>query len=173
VRWLKVKSVKEAILEVFSKKNSFFYFSLGTIFFAALYVYIPIRFTPGNTLAYFLEDTPWWGLLIIIVLSMLMGLLLAMQIYVWKSKRTVKMREVGTGFSAVFSGVLSGLFSTATCAACFSALLSFFLPSAGVLALFDYQLYIVGGGMVLVLLSIVLTSSRITGNCKSCKIKLK
>ena len=129
------RDLHTALAETFSVRRSYFFLILGSAVFGALYVYIPIFITPGNDFAFFIQITPWWTLMLISVLAALMGLLAAMQAYVWKKSKAFKVNEAGTGFAAAIGSFVSGLFSSATCAACVSAVFSVFLPSAGIIFL--------------------------------------
>lgn len=161
-------TVLEAITIVFARKYSFFYFAIGVLGFGFLYGYVPIFLTPGNSFKFFLHITPWWSLLLLGVLAMLMGLLVAMQMYVWQRMRHVQLSSMGAGLGAGFSSFISGIFSSATCAACVSALFSFLLPPAGVLLLLEYRWWITAAGLGLVIFSLLLTSKRIVNNCQNC-----
>ncbi len=174
MNWLKqvsnLSNLKEAVRATFSRKSSLIAFFIGAILFGSLNVYIPIFVTPGNSFGFFLEITPWWGFLIVISLSLLMGLLVAMQVYAWKMARELRKREVGSGAVAGVSSFVAGMFSSATCASCVSALFSFLLPPAGIFALLKYRWWITAGGIGLVLLSLMMTSRRIANDCASCKV---
>lgn len=137
-----------------------------------LYTSIPIFITPGNSLSLFLQITPWWALILIGALALCMGLLISMQIYLWKNVQNLAFHEVSTGLGAGLSSFISGLFSSATCVTCISTLFSFFLPPAGVLLLFDYRWWITGIGLLSVLLSLFLTSRRMMDKCQSCNTPL-
>ena len=163
-----LKSLLQALKKVFGEKISWLYLLFGTVFFAFIYIYTPIWLTPSNTLLFFISITPLWTLFLIFLLSLLMGLLLAMQIFVWKTQHSLKMREVGTGTIAGMSGLIPGLFSTATCATCVSALFSFLLPPAGIFFLIEYRWLIITISFVLVFFSIFLLSKRITQPCRTC-----
>ena len=58
---------------------------LATLLMFLLYVFIPIYLTPGNDLKFFIEITPWWGFVLLLILSILMGLLISMQFYVFRN----------------------------------------------------------------------------------------
>jgi hypothetical protein len=165
---ISIRNIKNALKQVFAQRISFIYAAVGTLVFLGVLVYLPITLTPGNDLPFFLDITPWYSLLAIAALSTGMGITIAMQVYVWRNTKRLRIKEVGTGVGAVFSTMLTGLFSTASCAACLSVIFSFILPPAGIFFLLKYQWWVVGGGILLVLVSLNLMSARITGNCKTC-----
>lgn len=166
-----ILTIKEAIRRVLDSKNYIFLFLFFSIIMIFTYVFIPVFVVPGNDLKFFLQITPWWGFMIFILLGISVGLLITMQIYIFKNLRKISIRGTTGGTIAGFSSVISGVFSSATCASCVSTLFSFLLPTAFILKTLDYRWHISIGGFMLVLVSLFLTSKRIENECKYCKIK--
>lgn len=164
--------IRNALLLVFFERKYAFVALLATLLMAFIYIFIPVFVTPGNTLEFFLSVTPWWGLLIIFALAALMGLLIAMQYYVIRNTRRSKKREIGSGLGAAATSIVSGIFATATCAACVGALFSF-VGTSGIFFLLEYRWEITALGFAMVLLSIFLTARRINNHCEVCGIVLK
>lgn len=162
----------ESIKEVFKKKSYFIIFGVFSLILLFLYVFVPIYITPGNDLYFFIQITPWWGFLILICLSLLMGLLISMQIYIYRNLKKISIKESGSGILAWVSSFISGLFTSATCASCVSVLFAF-LGVSGIFFLLKYRWYISALGFVLVLISIDFSAKRIKNHCDSCKIKVK
>ena len=145
---------------------------LATLLMFLLYVFIPIYLTPGNDLKFFIEITPWWGFVLLLILSILMGLLISMQFYVFRNSRNLCVKESTSGFIAWISSLISGLFTSATCASCLSVLFAF-LGSSGIMFLLKYRWYFTVLGFILVLVSLHLTAMRINDYCKTCSISKK
>ncbi len=162
--------VNTAFKEVFSKKIYFLYFFLGSLSFMLIYIILPIKLNPSNSLQQFILITPLWAAGLLVMLSVLTGILLSMQIYILKNKQGLQKKEWGTGAGALASSIFSGLFSTVTCASCLSALFSFLTPASMIL-LSEYRWHITAISIVIVILSIFLTSKRIADGCTSCHIK--
>ena len=162
----------DVLKEVFKKRIYFLIFFLASLFMLFLYVFIPIFVTPGNDLAFFIKITPWWGFLILFSLALLMGLLITMQVYIYRNLKKILVKESGSGIIAWFSSMISGIFGSATCASCVSVFFAF-LGASGILFLLKYRWYISGFGFVLVLISIHLSVKKIQNHCESCKIKTK
>ena len=101
-----------------------------------------------------------------ITLSSLIGLMVSMQVYVYKIKKSAK--GVGRGAVGGFSSIMAGLFGTASCSSCVAALFGF-LGVGTVFFLIQYQWYIVGISLFLMLISIYFTSLSIEKNCEACK----
>ncbi|MEK6953524.1 MAG: hypothetical protein AABX01_00835 [Candidatus Micrarchaeota archaeon] len=152
----------------FDGKYAFIAF-LSFLLMAFFYAAIPVLTIPGNALDFFVSITPWWGFLLIFLLAALMGVLVAMQYYVIKNTKSTDKKEVGSGFAAFFSSILSGIFATASCAACISVLFSF-LGAAGIFFLLDHRWEITVFGFLMVGISIYLTARRINNHCEECKV---
>ena len=162
---------KEAIEKALSNKKYFLYFLFFSILMVFIYVFIPIFAVPGNSLQFFLAITPWWGFLIFFVLGLSVGLLITMQIYLFKSLKNKPIKETATGITATFSSVISGVFTSATCASCVSTLFSFILTPTAIITTLNYRWQISSLGFLLVLTSLFLTSRKIQNKSKICKIK--
>ncbi|MEW6036603.1 MAG: hypothetical protein AB1529_08390 [Candidatus Micrarchaeota archaeon] len=134
-----------------------------------LYVSLPVYSVPGNSYGFFFAATPPAELAAMAGLSLIMGIVFSMQIYAWR--RGVKAVEnAGIGFAGFISGALSGLFASATCASCISALFSF-LSFSGVLFLLEHRFEISVITAVVALSSLYLTAQRIEGACASCALQ--
>ncbi len=147
-------------------KNYFLTFLIITLMFLSAFVLLPVLSIPGNSLSFQLGIFTFWNYVLMILLSGLIGLMISMQIYVYKIKKSV--RGVGRGVVGGFSSIAAGLFGTASCASCVAAIFGF-LGAGTVLFLIEKQWYIVGISLALVLLSIYLTSLNIEKNCETCK----
>lgn len=159
--------VKAALALTFFDKKYVFIAFVSTLAMAFMYIGIPIFITPGNSLELLADATPWWGFLVIAILATLMGMLVAMQYYVIKNTKSADKREVGSGIGAFVASIMSGIFATATCAACVSVLFSF-LGTASIFFLMDHRWEIIAFGFIMVAISIYLTSRRINNHCEEC-----
>ncbi|MFH1751187.1 MAG: hypothetical protein ABH863_05905 [Candidatus Micrarchaeota archaeon] len=165
------EEVRAALALAFFDKKYVFIALVAGIAMTAIYAYIPIAVTPGNTLELFLDITPVWGLFAIAFLGGLMGVLIAMQYYVIKNTKSSDRKELGSGISAFVSSIISGVFATATCGACVGVLFSF-LGTAGVFFLLEHRWEITVFGFLMVAISIFLTSRRINNHCEVCGMTL-
>ncbi|HLC47576.1 MAG TPA: hypothetical protein VJI13_00745 [Candidatus Norongarragalinales archaeon] len=161
--------IMEALALTFLERGYALIGILAAAAMACLYVFLPITLVPGNSLGFFLEITPWWGLLTIFMLAGLMGILIAMQAYVIRNTKSKDAKEIGSGIGAFVSSIISGLFATASCAACVSVLFSF-MGTAGIFFLLEHRIEITLFGFAMVTISIYLTARRINNHCEECKI---
>jgi uncharacterized oligopeptide transporter (OPT) family protein len=132
-----------------------------------IYIYVPIIFSQGNNFRSFLNLTPWYGFLFLILLSFLMGLLIVMQLYLFNANKKFSVRGFTGGIIASFSSIISGIFSSASCAACLSVFFSF-LGTSGTLFLLNYRWEIAIATFLMVVISIYLTSKKINNKCMDC-----
>ncbi|MFQ5531776.1 MAG: hypothetical protein ACE5ES_04135 [Candidatus Nanoarchaeia archaeon] len=131
--------------------------------FLAIFILLPVIFTPGNTIAFQLTEVfTYWNYVLMIFLSFSIGLMISMQVYSYNLKKSAK--DTGRGVVGGFSGFVAGIFGTAACSSCVAAIFGF-LGLGTVFFLVEYQWYIVGGSVLLVFISIYLTSLGIEKKC--------
>ncbi len=162
-------NVPSAIRRVFGAARYSLLALFLSIFSFLLYISLPVYSVPGNSYEFYFASTAPAELAAMAALSIIMGIVFSMQIYAWR--RGVKaLGNAGIGFAGFISGALSGMFASATCASCISAIFSF-LSFSGVLFLLEHKLEIslITGGVAL--LSVYLTAQRIEGACKSCTLQ--
>ena len=158
--------IYNASSKVLHSKKYFKWFVISSVLFLALFLLLPVFLTPGNSLAFQLTDvfTPL-NYVLMIFLSLLIGLMISMQFYVNNIKKSLK--STGKGIVGGFSGFVAGIFGTAACSSCVAAIFGF-LGLSTVLFLIEYQWYIVGISVSLILISIYLLSNAIEKNCEVC-----
>ncbi|MBI2675171.1 MAG: hypothetical protein HYX24_01835 [Candidatus Aenigmarchaeota archaeon] len=137
----------------------------------ALYIMLPVVTIPGNDLALQLSATPPLGLFLMAVLAASMGLLIAMQLYIYKLAKSRATVEAGKGVATGFTSVVSAVFSTATCTSCIAAIFPF-LGSGAILFLVQHQWQMVSVTLGLVLLSLYFASRKVVRSCVSCGVKV-
>jgi hypothetical protein len=169
--WCKMKNqitiVYNSSKEMLSKKPYFLSFLLLILLMFALYVIIPVFSIPGNTILFQLSIWEFKDYAVIIPLSFLVALMITMQVYVFKQKKKNTMRETGKSVVGGYSGIVAGVFGTASCSSCVAAIFGF-LGTGGVLFLVRYQGYVVAISLILVLLSLYLSSISLQKECKIC-----
>lgn len=161
-----IQTIYKSSKKVFHSRESFKIFIITSFLFLALFILLPIFLTPGNSLIFQLGVFTFWNYVLMISLSGLIGLMISMQVYTYKIKKSAK--GSGKGVVGGFSGFVAGIFGTAACSSCVAAIFGF-LGLGTVLFLVEYQWYIVGISLALVLVSIYLTSLGIEKNCEVCK----
>jgi hypothetical protein len=166
-----MEATGKALSAVFGRPR---YVALAAVLSAAsfaFYVSVPVLSVPGNSYGFFFESTPATDIAVIAALSALMGIVLSMQAYAW-GNRAETARDAGIGLAGFFSGAVSSIFASATCASCVSALFSF-IGFGGVVFLTEHKAEVTAITAGIVMLSFYLTSRRIAGKCDSCGIQGK
>lgn len=157
--------LRNAFKTVFANKNYYYILIISAIIFQFINMAIPITFTPGHSISFFFEITEWHQWLVMITFSILMGIIVSLQVYVWKNLKGENLKKkLGTGAPAIFSFLVSA----ATCLACSVSLLTLILPVAGMIFIVQYLWYVITIGIILALLSIYMTSYIIIHHCERC-----
>jgi len=100
--------------------------------FAILYtVVLPTTIIPGNDLAFQLRLLNLQGIAMVAASSIGIGLLLSMNVYIFKARRAAKLgvANMAAGTGLFGSSIVSGLFASAACPACIGLLFGFLGPS--------------------------------------------
>lgn len=160
-----IKIIYDASKRTLRSKNSFLIFILVALVFFSIFVFIPVFSIPGNSLSFQLSIFTFWNYVLMILLSSLIGLMISMQVYSHRVKKS--MKGAGKGVVGGFSSIMAGLFGTASCSSCVAALFGF-LGVGTVFFLIQYQWYIVGISLFLMSISIYFTSLSIEKNCEAC-----
>lgn len=150
--------------EVLQNKKYFGLFLLLSVLMIAIYILIPVFAISGNDLLFQLSVFTIKDWLLIVPLSGLIGLMITMQVYGYKKKKSL---NVGKGVVGSSSGIIAGLFGTAGCSSCLASLFGF-LGVGNIFFLLEHQVYVVSISFVLIMVSLYFTSKKITceGECK-------
>ncbi len=157
-----------AISLVFSKKE---YVAMAAASGAALllaYLAVPVLLIPGSSFRSVLSMMSIPEIAATVLLSALMGIALAMQVFAWRNNAH-RMRYAGAGLAGFVSGSLSILFSTASCASCMSAVFSL-IGFGGTTFIFHHRTEMMALTFLILGVSLYFTSRRIAGKCASCSI---
>lgn len=161
----KIKIVFKSIKNVISKRNYFIILLVTSLIFLTLFILLPVFFIPENNLVFQLKVFTPLNYITMFVFSALVGLMISMQIYNHRIKKSLK--NVGGGFFGSISGFVAGIFGTASCPICVAAIFGF-LGTGTVFFLIEKQWYVMIISLFLILLSIYLTSLGIEKNCEKC-----
>jgi len=132
-------------------KEKLITFLLITIGMFAIFLLIPVISIPGNSIPFQFSIWKVKDYLVLIPMSLLISLLFTMQLYAFKLKKAGKCVVGG------YSGVVAGVFGTASCASCVAAIFGF-LGAGAVFTLIQYQWYVVSIALALVLVSLFLAA---------------
>ncbi len=161
-----IKRIYIASKEVLRKKGyGLIFISVAIIFFGILF-FLPVFAIPGNDIKFQGNVFTINDYLIMIFLSLTIGLLISMQVYNFKMKRSAKV--AGKGILGGFSGFVVGIFGTASCASCIAVVFGF-LGAGTIFFLVENQGPVVFISSLLMITSIYLTSKNILNGCEECK----
>ncbi len=136
-----------------------------------IFVLIPVKTIPGNSLDFQLGIFTVRDYIMLGILSTLVSLFLTMQIFIFRNALSAKDTVTSLGISGAggYVAVVGSVFATAACSSCLFAVLGF-LGVSTVFTLVSYQWYMVGGAIVILLISIYFLSKKVNGVCESCQI---
>ena len=160
-----LRTVCYASEEVLKNKNYLKSFTIISLVVVSVYILLPVFTIPGNNLLFQLGVFTVKDYFLIVSLSLLVGLMITMQVYSYKKTKSLQAGKSVLGGS---SGIVAGLFGTASCSSCLTSLFGF-LGASNVLFLAKHQWYVVGVSGLFVLVSLYITSKNIVGECKSCE----
>lgn len=153
-----------AARQVFRSWKYTLFFAAFTLLFIAMYVGVPIYTVPGNTLAFWLSEITPLSLVLMLLTAMGIGLLLSMHVYLYRCAHGIQPKEAGAGTIATITGFVTGLFASATCAACIGGLLSF-IGFPTVLLLLQYRVELALLSLALIVVSLHYTARRFYKAC--------
>lgn len=144
------------------------------LFAFIVFVYIPVKTIPGNTLKFQLSIFTLKDYFLMSILALLTSLFLTMQIFIFRNikRADAKLVTVGKGTLGGYTGILGALFATASCASCLFALFGF-LGFSTLVFLLNIRWYIVIVAAIFLAISIYFSAKKVNGVCENCKINLK
>jgi len=151
--------------EVLSRKSYLMAFIALVFIIITIFISIPIFLIPANSLLFQLTVFTIKDYLLLTVLSILTSLIIVMQVFSYKD---AKFCSPGKTAVSGGSAVVAALFGTASCSACLAAVFGF-LGIGTVFFLVEYQWFIVGIAILIMLISLYFTSLKLKGFCESCK----
>ena len=160
-----IKTINASAIVTLSNKNYLLLFLALAVLMMTIFVLMPVFLIAGNDILFQLSTFTFKDYLALFPLALLIGLMFSMQVYNYKRKKSIK--ETGKGVVGGSSGIVAGIFGTASCPMCVAAIFGIFGTGA-VLFLVKYQWYVFGLSSSLVLASLYLNSLAIDRNCKSC-----
>lgn len=138
-------------------------------------LYIPVRTTPGNDLAFQLSLLTSKDYMLLITLSVLTALSLVMNIYLFREQYDAKARlaTVSQGSAgSVFAGLVGSLFGTASCGYCVASLFGF-LGAGSIMFLLQYRHIVTITAIALLVVSLYFTAQKVLGICNVCRVDYK
>ena len=166
---MKINHIITASRQVLSRKNYLISFIALIFVILTVFILIPVFLIPANSLLFQLTifTIKDYVLLTVLltVLSILTSLIIVMQVFSYKD---AKFCSPGKTAVSGGSAVVAALFGTASCSACLAAVFGF-LGIGTVFFLVEYQWFIVGIAILIMLISLYFTSLKLKGFCESCK----
>ncbi len=161
-----LQEVRAALAVVFSSKKYFWLAIISGTVSMAFFVFASVYSVPGNTLDFYVQIFPWYGYLLLASFGFGFALLIPLQVYLFRNApRMSKASSAGL----LFSNILTGVYTTAACAACVSTLFAF-AGFGGVLFLTQYREPLIAVSVLALVASIYYSSKKVNDHCESCKI---
>lgn len=132
-------------VSIFKSKKEFFSFLVGALIIFSIFVAIPVFFIPGNSIFFYFSIEPWWGFLLLGILSLEISFILTKRIFM-----TLGKNKLNKGFFQDSVAIIGSILpSVLACPILAVAILSFIFPITTVWALVGLQWYIIGATTLL------------------------
>lgn len=149
-------------------------FAVLTVLTFLLFIWIPVRLTPGNDFFFQLSIMRRTDFFLFGLLSTLNALLMLMQWHLYRARRSAKASLATAAASGAggLSAVFASMLGTASCSACVAGILGF-LGTGSVFFFLKYSTQITVVATMIVLLAIWFAARRIAEGCRACGIEKK
>jgi len=162
---MKINHIITASRQVLSRKSYLISFIVLIFIILAVFISIPVFLIPANSFLFQVTVFTIKDYILLAVLSVLTSLLIVMQVFSYKQAKIYSSGKTAMGGG---SAIVAALFGTASCSACLAAVFGFF-GIGTVFFLVEYQWFIVGIAILIMLISLYFTSLKLNGVCESCK----
>lgn len=161
-----------AMKDVFRPSGRKASFAVLTVLTLLLFIWIPVRLTPGNDFLFQLSIMRGRDFILFGMLSTLNALLMVMQWHLYRARRDMKANIATAAASGAggLSAVFASMLGTASCSACVAGILGF-LGTGSVFFFLKYSTQITVVATAIVLLAIWFAARRIADGCKACGIE--
>jgi hypothetical protein len=133
-----------------------------------LLILLPVGRFEFSAFYYQVTGLDWISLISFGLFSILVGVLIAMNSYVFHISRK---RSVGVGFISSVVSFFAGIFGSAVCAVCFAVIFGLLgVPIAALSFILTYRLYALGISSLIALLSLYFSSKAIVGHESGCNV---
>lgn len=164
----KFQQMYNAAKQVFRERKYIFILLSFALFFFALFVYIPVATTPGNSFAFQLSIFRAQDYVLMIFLALLVGLNFSMNIYALRKQKVIG-NSAASGTISGFGGAFAAIVGTATCASCLAFLFGIVGLGIGSVAfVLKYQTLFLLGAIALVVISLYFTARKVNKTCSCC-----
>lgn len=159
-----MNNVSRAMKILVSEKVNVVIAFVASVMAFLLFLSIPVFVIPGNDYAFQLSLLSTFEIGIYIILALVTGLIVSMQVYIFRHMRTVKAQGIG----GVASNVVASLFVIKTCPMCLAGLFGLFGISVGTgAALLAHSTEIAIASIALAGVSLYLSCKNM-GKCERC-----
>lgn len=167
----KIKKIIDSIKEVFTVPQAKIIFTVIAIITFLVFVYLPVKLTPGNDIGFQLGLFSWKDYTLLFALSLLNSLLILMQIYIFIKRRKIRqgLTTVGVSGAGGLSAIVASVLSTASCSSCVASLFAF-LGTGSIFFVLEYRWLFVSLALLIVLIGIFFASRSIQNECASCTV---
>lgn len=162
----------KALKKTFAHKKNWLVFAVAIFLVFMMLVMIPVATTPGNDFLFQLHVLKWFGVALVIFLSISNGLLITMQIEIRKqTKRAHSLKHKAAETTTAFGLIIGALTSTIACAACYSSILSLFGLGATAFVV-EYRFWISFVTILITLYALYYSAKRLNNECAVCQVKI-
>lgn len=142
----------------------------GTLMFFCVYMFVPVWFVPGNTLAFELTQVTFLGYGLLIALALMTGALLSLEVFAFRRSRAHGMRAAGEGSVGLVASLTGGVLAAASCGCGTGILLGAIGLGGGAFFVAANQTIIVAVMLLVVAVGLYFSARRAAGICAVCRI---
>ncbi len=141
-----------------------------TVMTYVLFLYIPVRLTPGNDFPFQLSIMRLSDHALLVTLAILNSLLILMHWQIFRTKRTGSVGHVAVSGAGGLSAAFASMLGTASCSSCVAGILGF-LGTGSILFVLNNRTPLTVAAVSLVFVAIYMVARRMEGACQSCEGK--
>lgn len=165
--------ILHALQKVFVKKSSFLVmFGVALLMFSVL-ILVPVGRLSLIAFYYQVVGLDVFSLINMVFFSLILGTLLAMNVYL-VMKKMEGHKRIGSNFLSFIASFFAGIFGSSVCVACLTVFLGFLgLPTIAFLVTYRKQFFILTAAVALIQLYIISRAIMKYDTCNACKISIK
>ncbi len=166
--------VPQAIKKIYDDERYVLLSSVAAAIIFSIFIFLPAGRMSAKIFYYQVTSLDFASLLVMATFAVILGIMLSMNVYLFKKTHESKSGRAGKGIMSMLSSFVAGIFGSSICVACLSLLLGFIgLPAVTLLIAYRVPIFIVSAAIALS--SHYLSSKAIVEHdtCKVCKVSAR